>query len=303
MKELMENWRDYEKEIISEAAVAAGMGVLAPGAVEAALGAMATETGAVVSGAGSVASGVVAPVLVGTAVGAGAGIEAIHQVTGIPRRGILDRAIIGAMAITDLISGGSSAQEYHKAVTQDAIRNAVKPALAMAATAVAPAIASSPMSEADYIEAMEEVGRSSHDIVARNAARLNPYAPTPTPEPPKKPMSTLKKVGLGLGGAALLGKGGKMLYDKVTADSEREENLDAAGLSDTEVQADLEDVVTGGGGDGTSGKNVAGTDDKKAIEQDTEERVKTLRTIKKTNEVKKIVREEVIKFLSNRRKK
>jgi len=316
MKELMENWRDYEKEIISEAALAAAAPVLMPGAVEAALGAMAAEAGAAVSGAGSVASGMVAPVIAGTAVGAAAGIEAIHQVTGIPRRGVLDRAIIGAMSITDFFSGGKSAQKYHSAVTTPVTSSAsppvsVSPEMLQNNPALMSHIQSTmSMSDAEVAPAIDAIGLGEHlaeldtdeyiDLMLDLSGPMN----TP-PEPPKEPMSTKAKVALGLGGTAIAaGTGGAYLYKK-HKDAERDAELAAAGLSDPEVQADLEDVATGGAGDGTSGEvgGNAGEEAKESAE-DRQKRWETEHPLEESaTRTKEIVREEVIKFLSNRRKK
>jgi|TARA_R110002110_G_scaffold137123_1_gene322179 hypothetical protein len=285
MKELMENWRDYEKEVVSEAAAAAAAPLLMPGAVQAALGVMAAEFGAVVSGAGAIASGVVAPVLAGTAVGTGAGIEAIHQVTGMSREKVLNQAILGAMSIADLVTGAGSAQKYHKAVTQDAIRNAVKPVLAMAATEVAAAIEDSPLSDAEYGSAV------------KHALKIGGLFNSPEPpKTPKEPWTTKQKVAAAATVVASpIIAGGVKVYQTVK-DNEREAALASQNLSTAEVEASLKDAAAGGAATG-SGSVVQDTDNQENLTP--EQRRAALPPIQ---EAKEIIREEVVKFFSNRRK-
>lgn len=310
MKKLMENWRDYEGEVISEAAATAtAVGALAPGAVEAALGAMAAEAGAVSSAVGTVA----APIVVGTAAGAAGAIETISRATGMSRKSVLDRAIIGAKAVTDSLFGGKRAEEYWKSVTSQDLS-----AAAMQAAPLALSLSPEQIGEMygpDLPTNIEDSAMSDAAYAAAINAALRPggaYNPNP-PKPPKKPMSTKAKVGLGLTGLSVAGTGGKFLYDKITTDKETEEKLKSRGLGPEEFDKSLEDVAAGGSGGGSSNLQIPDKSTKEK-EADREEEaadlfgepgeVKSVREdlAHQKKNVKEVVREEVIKFFSNRRK-
>ena len=307
MKKLMENWRDYEGEVISEAAATAtAVGALAPGAVEAALGAMAAEAGAVSSAVGTVA----APIVVGTAAGAAGAIEAISRTTGMSRKSVLDRAIIGAKAVTDSLFGGNRAEEYWKSVTSQDLS-----AAAMQAAPLALSLSPEQIGEMygpDLPTNIEDSAMSDADYAAAINAALRPggaYNPEP-PRPPKKPMSKAIAIGTGIAG---LGAATGGLYYKSVKDEEAEKELESRGLGAKEFDQSLEDVAAGGSGGESSNLQIPekSTEEKEADREEeaadlfgTPGKVKSVREdlAHQKKNVKEVVREEVIKFFSNRRK-